>query len=762
MRKRQKSDDSHLRLFDELKQNIILLDPVAFIDHYLSINGNRFNLSEFGAGWRYMAEIYRNVAMQAENKNSKPIVILKGRQVGATVMAAALSIYFAASGLYGTNAKKPPIKILHLFPTLKMTQQYAKERLEPMLRDSIDNYVSKRAIKYDKKLLGNALEDTITEKSFIGFNKIRVDSVGRDADRIRGTSQDVLLYDECFPYDQHIETESGEKSIGSLCDMYHNNMPLPRVKTYNEDTQIFEYKDIVKVWSNGQKSLLQVACGNIKVRCTENHPFLTERGWIKAQALIQGDFLKTAPGMPPCIVDNVVPLDDVEEVFDIEVKDNHNFIITSNSKSKNASGIIVHNCQDMRRAAIENSLAVLTATPYGTKTQGVQLYFGTPKQTGTYFWELWKNSDKRFYELKCGSCAHYFQLYNLEDDSWLDIWVHGDIVKCPQCGFHQRKQEAVDRGRWTPTVEGDTRYTGYHFNMMLSPIYTKEDVLKKYPKTSGTSERAWKNEVLGDFYSGAGQPLTIEDIENNALDITRGTSKIISNKNDTLICLGADWGDKDDGEGGSLEGGNDKGQSYSAIVIISVDKAGVITIENAFRLKNNEFTYKVKVLQKLFDTFKINTGAADYMWGADVCNFMQKDLGFGNRFLKCYTLGGSTKMYAYDPQLMKMNINKNLMIDEVFSMIRQGKIKFPAKGLAYEQLRWLREHCASMEIETKVRDGMVTKGYKKGATQNDGLMALLYAIAAYKYLATGGFKTSDVNQSESSAPKPILGWVPRL
>lgn len=614
MRGKKKNDDSHLQLFEDLKKNISLLDPVAFIENYLLINGYRFDMSSPGSGWKYMKEIYRNVATQAENKHSKPIVILKGRQVGATVMAAALSLYFAASGLYGSGINKSPMKIMHLFPTLKMTQQYAKERLEPMLRDSVENYISKRAIKFDKRLSGATYDDTITEKSFIGFNKIRVDSVGRDADRIRGTSQDVLFFDEV---------------------------------------------------------------------------------------------------------------------------------------------------QDMRRTAIENALAVLTATPYGAPTQGVQLYFGTPKQSGSYFWELWKESDKRFFELKCGSCDNYFLLYNLDDDSWLDTWVTGFTVKCPQCGFHQDKREAVDRGRWAATREGDTKYVGYHFNMMLNPLFTKEDVLKKYPKTSGTSERAWKNEVLGDFYSGAGQPLTIEDIENNAMDFTRGTSKMIPSRTDKIFCLGADWGDKDD-EGG-LEGStSNRGKSYSAVVIVSVDKSGTITIENAFRLKNNDFTYKVEVLKKLFETFKIHTGAADYMWGADICKFMQKELEFGNRFLGCYNSGGIGKLYSYDPKLMRISLNKNMMIDEIFSMVRQGKIKFPGKGLSYEQLRWLREHCASMEVETRSKDGNIIKSYQKGATQNDGLMALLYAVTAYKYIATGGFRVQDVNQVQSNMPVPILGYMPRM
>jgi hypothetical protein len=263
---------------------------------------------------------------------------------------------------------------------------------------------------------------------------------------------------------------------------------------------------------------------------------------------------------------------------------------------------------------------------------------------------------------------------------------------------------------------------------------------------------------LGDFYSGAGQPLTMEDIENFALDPDRGLAKAISSKNDKIICMGADWGDKDDTEGA----GSGIGQSYSVIVITSIDRNGVITVENAFRLKKNDITYKVSVLKKLFETFRIGTAAADYMWGQDVVRWMQQEENLGSRFLAVINSGGATKDISYNSSNNKVIANKNMMIDEIFSMIRQGKIRFPAKGDAYEMLRWLREHCSSMEIETKIKDGNVVKSYQKGGTPNDGLMALMYAVIAYKYVITSGFKNKDVNVKHNSMPVPVLGYLPRM
>ena len=54
-----------------------------------------FNVS--GNGWKFMLDIYRYIALQATQKTGKPVIIKKGRQVGATMMAGALDLYFTNS-----------------------------------------------------------------------------------------------------------------------------------------------------------------------------------------------------------------------------------------------------------------------------------------------------------------------------------------------------------------------------------------------------------------------------------------------------------------------------------------------------------------------------------------------------------------------------------------------------------------------------------------------------------------------------------------
>jgi len=112
---------------------------------------------------------------------------------------------------------------------------------------------------------------------------------------IRGRSipNAIILLDECFPYEQNIETNSGKKRIGTLYDMWNNKKELPLVKSYNEHTNQFEYKKIINAWNRGERDLLQITCGNRKIKCTENHKFLTENGWVEANKLQRGDLIKT-------------------------------------------------------------------------------------------------------------------------------------------------------------------------------------------------------------------------------------------------------------------------------------------------------------------------------------------------------------------------------------------------------------------------------------------------------------------------------------
>ena len=96
----------------------------------------------------------------------------------------------------------------------------------------------------------------------------------------------VIHFDECFPYNQLIETEIGAIKIGTLYNNFKLNKKNPKIKSYNEKLKKFEYKDITYSWEKENNKLIKLKFQNLTTSCTENHLFLTERGYIKAKDLI--------------------------------------------------------------------------------------------------------------------------------------------------------------------------------------------------------------------------------------------------------------------------------------------------------------------------------------------------------------------------------------------------------------------------------------------------------------------------------------------
>ena len=407
--------------------------------------------------------------------------------------------------------------------------------------------------------------------------------------------------------------------------------------------------------------------------------------------------------------------------------------------------------QRMNQDDIGNSKRTLTAARYGPKNQGIQLYFGTPLQKGSYFYKMWEASDQRYYHLKCVNCSHYFLLYTPGSDDWEKTWLYGNIVECPSCKHHQQKEEAVEEGKWIATKTRldngqEPLYVGFHFNQLLIPGFTKEIILKEKPGIHPTnSDRIWKNEILGEFYSGSDLPMSEEDIHKYCRNLNKKISYGIIQSDELNTFMGVDWGGKVDNPEILT------GKSFSTVVVISVNKEGIINIENAFKLKKNDLEHKKDVVAEMFRRFGIKLAIADLGFGNDIVPEIQKE--FGSRFLGCMSSGSLVNPYKYDPEDLRLICNPHVVLEELFANMRKSKVLFPWQS--YEQLEWLVQHCTSMEKKITTVAGQVITRYVKGSSANDGLQSLMYAYLGYKYMTTRGF-TLKPHQVNSKGNSPIL------
>lgn len=618
----QKSSDD---IFNELKDKISNIDPVKFCETYLTLDGAPFRLN--GNGYKPFADIYRYIGVKALEKTSKPVILVKGRQVGGTVMANALEQFFMGSGLFGTGLR-PPIRVLHAFPILEQAAVYSKTQFSQMINNSkpVGDPNAKKGVKsksYMQSCLDTSTQtnDSLHFKQFIGGNYIFIDSLGVDADRIRGRTVDVLFIDEA---------------------------------------------------------------------------------------------------------------------------------------------------QDISGSAISNTTKILTAAKYGRPGDGVQVYFGTPKKKGSDFYKMWQTSTQQYYYLGCEKCKKHFPLYTPESDEWEKIWLYGFIVKCTHCGQEQDKREAAERGKWIGSKSiDDALMIGFHINQLYMPHFTKEKVLSEKPGVHPiNTERAYKNEVLGEFYQGDTSPITIEEIHQMCGEKERKMRAHIAPGEEQMVIMGIDYGARADLEQmANPEKQSTRGQSYSTAVVMSVKGPNLFSIEFATKFRRNDMESKKGLIEQIMKQYSVQLAVGDIGFSQDFSEMMHQ--AYGDKYLvsRAHNKVNNKVKFNKDSFPKEITFERDFYIGEMFDLMKKGQVKFPYGD--YDKMGWLVAHCASMEIKPSIsKYGDPTIHYVKGSTPNDGLMALLNAYIAYKFLITKGFTENNPLLQQNSfgqkeKPPMILGTIRR-
>ena len=112
---------------------------------------------------------------------------------------------------------------------------------------------------------------------------------------IRGRSihQQFVIIDECLSGNTFILTSVGKRKIKSIVDNFDKKYKNISVKSFNEETKLFEWKPIRNVWNRGFREVIKIRASNRLITCTTNHKFLTNNGWVEAGYLKNGDILIT-------------------------------------------------------------------------------------------------------------------------------------------------------------------------------------------------------------------------------------------------------------------------------------------------------------------------------------------------------------------------------------------------------------------------------------------------------------------------------------
>lgn len=257
------------KVFEDLKNQLLMYDPVYFAERYLTLDGKKFTLH--GNGYRPFAEIYRYIGIKALEPDAKPIIMVKGRQVGATTMASVLEMYFMGSGLFGVG-DKPPIRIIHAFPQLELAAAYSKTKLNQMIvsAEPILDPEGKKTTK-PKSFMQNLLDqstatnDSLHFKQFMGGNHLWIESVGLDGDRIMGRTADVLFFDE-------VQKTTG-MAIGNSLKVLTTakyGKPSKGVQVYF-GTPRRKGSEFYKMWQTSSQQYYYLGCE----KCSQHFPLYT-------------------------------------------------------------------------------------------------------------------------------------------------------------------------------------------------------------------------------------------------------------------------------------------------------------------------------------------------------------------------------------------------------------------------------------------------------------------------------------------------------
>jgi hypothetical protein len=438
---------------------------------------------------------------------------------------------------------------------------------------------------------------------------------------------------------------------------------------------------------------------------------------------------------------------------------------------RTADVIFFDEVQKTTGQAIGNALKILTTAKYGRPTQGVQVYFGTPRRKGSDFHRMWQKSSQQYYHLGCENCKEHFPLYTPGSDDWQKIWIRDKIVKCPKCNFEQDKLAAQERGKWVALKnpnDPDCDMIGFHINQLYMPMFTREDIDKEQPgRHPINTERVFMNEVLGEFFQGDSSPISPDEIRDLCADRERKFSpRIMPPKGlvQQFAVLGIDYGARSDLEQlADPDRVKPAGQSYSTAVVLLTKGPGLLSIEFATKFKRNDVESKKGIIDQLMRQYSIQLAVGDIGYSNDFSQILHNI--YGDRYLvsRAHNKVNDKVKFNVDAFPKELVFERDHYISEMFEQMKKGMVRFPYGD--YEKVAWLVDHCSSMELKPSIsKYGDHTIHYVKGGTPNDGFMALLNAYLAYKFLVTRGFTNNNpASQNTRNINKPMVlgGYMPR-
>ena len=218
----------------------VAISKSDFVEKTLFLNGHKFSLNDYPHMRAIYNSPYRDIVMQFSRQTSKSTSL--------------------ANLMIANSAMIPNFKSLYVSPTVDQTKVFSHDRIAPVIEGS-------PFIKH--KYVNTKLVQNVFMKQFVNGSKMYLRYALLNADRLRGYSSDMNLYDECqdlLPDIIPIANQSMSRSMhkktlfagtpkrsrGTLADLFNDSTKNEwMVKCHNSPCNKWNYLDEENVGEMG-------------------------------------------------------------------------------------------------------------------------------------------------------------------------------------------------------------------------------------------------------------------------------------------------------------------------------------------------------------------------------------------------------------------------------------------------------------------------------------------------------------------------------
>ena len=250
------------------------------------------------------------------------------------------------------------IEVLHKKTIIFVHKSFLKdqwiERITQYLPNARIGLIQGQIIDIENKDIVLAMIQSVSMKS---YHDTLFDSFG------------LSIYDECFKGPTLIYTSQGCVTISNLYKLWKQKSAI-RIRSYNRTSKIFEYKPLTYAWKKKSTKFVKLTLNNehntfeCTIECTLNHKILTPNDYVEAHKLHNGSQVMGKSGSSNELVllevvkQEFIVSEDSVDVYDIEVADNHNYILATivTDEIQIKCSPIVSNCHHMSSEVFSNCL----------------------------------------------------------------------------------------------------------------------------------------------------------------------------------------------------------------------------------------------------------------------------------------------------------------------------------------------------------------------------------------------------------------------